>query len=114
MAAFLAPLAISGISALAGLFGNRKKTTQQSSTQNVDMTTTSNPILDAYTQQFQNEMTGDWLQQIRGDQSHVADAYTTGAVNNANMAADALKKNARSRAAHTRNLFPHSARQLPR
>jgi len=49
MPAFLAPLAISGISALAGLLGNRKKTaTQESttsgtSTQNVDLY--NNPIL---------------------------------------------------------------------
>ena len=43
MPAFLAPLAISGISALAGLLGNRKKTatqestTNSSNTQNVDL-----------------------------------------------------------------------------
>ena len=49
MPAFLAPLAISGISALAGLLGNRKKTatqestTNSSSTQNVDLY--NNPIL---------------------------------------------------------------------
>lgn len=105
MAAFVAPLAIAGISALAGLFGNRKQKTEQESTQNVDMNTTSNPILDAYTQSLQNELTGDWQQQIRGDQSHVADAYTTGIVNNENMAAAALKKNARSRAAATGSYY---------
>jgi len=58
MPAFLAPLAISGISALAGMFGNRKQEQKSNSVQDFNNTSvnTSNPILDQGNQQLRDTL----------------------------------------------------------
>jgi len=58
MAAFAAPLVISGISALGGLLGNRDKNVQSSSTtdHNNTVTGSSTPTLDPYNQQLRDTL----------------------------------------------------------
>lgn len=89
MASLAIPLAISGISALAGLFGNRKKTTEQKSTSTEHSDSSNMPVYDASTEIMKKllmdrflgrtEDTGDYLSgYAHNGLQNINSAYNTG------------------------------------
>lgn len=102
MPAFLAPLAISGISALAGLLGNRKKQQQQRShrtgtntqTQQFNQTSTTMPTLDPLQSTLRDTLFRGYMRNLNYDRAapNIVDAGLAEGVQNVNRGANAQRK----------------------
>jgi len=85
MASFAIPLAISGISALAGLFGNRAKQQQQTSTSTTDQTT--RPEYDDKALYMRNLLMDQYLDRMRQNED-VYQGYTNEGIKQINQGSD--------------------------
>ena len=92
MASIAVPLAISGISALAGLFGNRKKQIEQSSTSNESFNTSNTPTYDASTEIMKKLLMDRFLGRTEDDNDFFS-GYTNSGLSNINRGFDSNSLN---------------------
>lgn len=94
MPAFLAPLAISGISALAGMFGNRKQTSQQSNNQSFNRADsfdqTDLPAYDEFQQNYRDQIYNKLLERLNSDPNR--EGYSNSGLAQINRAGDARQQ----------------------
>jgi hypothetical protein len=83
MATMAIPLAISGISALAGLLGNKKKTTQQTSTSTEDLSSSNMPQYDSQQQIMRSLLMNQFLGRTE-DSNDYFGGYQRQGINNIN------------------------------
>jgi len=78
------PLAISGVSALAGLLGNKKKTTQQTSTSTEDLASSNMPQYDSQQQIMRSLLMNQFLGRTE-DQGDYFGGYQRQGISNINQ-----------------------------
>jgi hypothetical protein len=89
MFAAAVPLAISGISALAGMFANRAKKAEQTSSQTIDQT--DMPQYDDKTLYMRNQLMDTFLDRLRSNEDFFG-GYTNEGLKNINTSSDIAKR----------------------
>lgn len=95
MAAAAIPLVIAGLGALGGWLGNRRKTVpqEQTTTQNIDQTSTSMPTYDPTALAMRNSLMGAFMQRLSPDYAqNLASNITTNSIQNINRGFGATQR----------------------